>query len=81
MTWKSLCDKVVNPLDERKNLYDHDKIERENVPDEEYDVLDNISINMEISLAIKDVRAVLVEQTEDITSIAEWKNLKKMSKW
>ena len=80
MTWKSLCDKVVNPLDERKNLYDHDKIERENVPDEEYDVLDNISINMEISLAIKDVRAVLVEQTEDITSIAEWKNLKKMSK-
>ena len=81
MTWKSLCDKVVNPLDERKNLYDHDKIERENVPDEEYDVLDNISINMEISLAIKDVRAVLVEQTEDITSIAERKNLKKMSKW
>lgn len=36
---------------------------------------------MEINLAIKDACAELIEQTEDITSIAGLKNLRKMSHW
>lgn len=52
MNWKSLNDKVVAPLDEGE-LYDGYIIEVENVPDEEYDVLENIDTNMEISIGIR----------------------------
>ena len=61
----------VISVDERKELYDDDIIDVENVSDELYDVFDNIDIGMEINAteAIEVARADLVEKTEDITPI------------
>ena len=51
----SLSDKLVISLNEGEELYDGEIIDVQNIPDEEYDILDNIDNDAEINSSTKHV--------------------------
>ena len=55
MTLTSLSDKLVISLNEGEELYDGEIIDVQNIPDEEYDILDNIDNDVEINSSTKHV--------------------------
>ena len=55
MTLTSLSDKLVISLNEGEELYDGEIIDVQNIPDEEYDILDNIDNDAEINSSTKHV--------------------------
>ena len=71
VTRKSLSDKVVIPLDEGEELYDGEILEVQNIPDEEYDILDNIDNDVEIDISIEGASTELLEQTEEDIPVVE----------
>ena len=55
VTLTSLSDKLVISLNEGEELYDGEIIDVQNIPDEEYDILDNIDNDVEINSSTKHV--------------------------
>ena len=55
MTLTSLSDKLVISLNEGEELYDGEIIDVQNIPDEEYYILDNIDNDAEINSSTKHV--------------------------